>query len=235
MIYLLAVPYGANSGDTKFWKLIDEDVVDIPTDECLSLNGFRVGRGKVADWPTYLKILTDESAIKKWDGRVLAQSSIGDARYPMTDVLSEELLTLFDQHGLTMRSFKDCRNEFSITFAWAPRKPRTIRMTICPVIESTKTRADYALENNPPPERVLDRESIYDLNLCTDVAPGEFFVLGTSQETRDPNRVGSLFLTHGEPSQRFEELLLVVGDSVPMVPSRHHAANLGGPTTKQSK
>jgi hypothetical protein len=235
VIYRLAMPYGANSRDASFWKLIDEDVVDVATNERLNLNGFRAGRGKVADWPQFLKLLTGESAFQRDKGRVLAQSSIGDARYPMTNVLPEELLTMFDQHGLTMRSFSDCRNEFSMAFSWAPRKPRTIRLTICPVIESVKMRADYAVENNPPPVRVLDAESIYELNLCADIAPGEFFVLGTSGQTDDPNRVGSLFLTSDQPSQRFEELLIVVGDSVPMVPARHNANGSADATTKQSK
>jgi hypothetical protein len=233
--YRLQVPFGANSRDERFWKLVEEDVVDVPTGHRLNLNGIRTGRGKVADWPQFLKILTDESAIMLSRGQVLAQSAFGDATFPMTDTLPEELLLIYDEHGLTMRSFDDCSNQFSMAFAWAPRKPRTIRVTICPVVIATKTRADYAMNNNPPPVRVLDRENLYDLNLCSDISPGEFLVVGTSRETEDPNRVGSVFLTRDGPNQRFEELLIIVGDSVPMVPARHPAAIRNGATTKQSK
>jgi hypothetical protein len=235
IIYRLQVPFGANSRDDAFWKLVDEDVVDVPTGRRLNLNGIRTGRGKVADWPQFLKILTKESANKIGQAQILAQSAYGDAKYPMTDTMSEELVLIFDEHGLTMRSFDDCINEFSMAFAWAPRKPRTIRVTICPVVIATKTRADYAMNNNPPPERVLNRENFYDLNLCSDIAPGEFLVMGTSRETEDQNRVGSRFLTQDGPNERFEELLIIVGDSVPMVQSRHGAARENGATTKQSK
>src|ERR1700722_9483415 len=111
IIYRLQAPIGANSRDESFWKLVDEDVVDVPTAGRLNLNGIRVGRGKVADWPEFLKVLTGESAIMLTKDQVLAQSAFGDARVRMTDTLSEELLFLYDEHGLTMRSFEDCQNE----------------------------------------------------------------------------------------------------------------------------
>jgi hypothetical protein len=239
LIYKLQMPFGANSRDNSFWKLVDEDVVDVPTEQRLVLNGIRVGRGKVADWPTYLKILTNEEAIKTGQGQILAQTAYGDAKYPMTDTIPEELLFIYDEHGLTMRSFNNCANEFSMAFDWAPRKPRTIRITICPVVEAMETRSDFSMSDNPPPVRVLDRENFYHLNLRADIAPGEFMILGTSPETADENRVGSRFLTLNGPSKRFEEVLIIVGDSVPMVPMRYHPKvgpqeSVGGASTRQS-
>ena len=239
LIYKLQMPYGANSRDDSFWKLVDEDIVDVQTDRRLILNGIRVGRGKVTDWPTFLKILTNEEAIKTGQGQILAQTAYGDAKYPMTDTISEELLYIYDDHGLTMRSFNDCQNEFSLAFGWAPRKPRTIRVTICPVVEATQTRSDFSLSDNPPPVRVLNRENFYPLNLRADVAPGEFLILGTSPQTADENRIGSRFLTRDGPNARYEEMLIIVGDSVPMVPAGYHPkvgpkALVAGASTKRS-
>ena len=207
VIYRLQAPFHANSEDSAFWKLVDEDVVDPVTSRRLYINGLRVGRARAADWPQFLEILTNEGAIKTGEGRVLAQFGFGDARPWTPDSIPEEWLFIFDEHGLTMRSFTDCKNEISMAFAWAPRKPKTIRITICPVVVC---KTD---------------ESLYNLNLTADIAPGEVLILGTSPETKDPNRVGSRFLTRNGPNQRFEELLLVVGEPIPMVPERYPKAH----------
>ncbi len=45
-MYQLQMPFGANSRDDAFWKLVDEDVVDVPTNVLMNSNGFRVGRGR---------------------------------------------------------------------------------------------------------------------------------------------------------------------------------------------
>ncbi|MGD0767972.1 MAG: hypothetical protein ABSB42_07225 [Tepidisphaeraceae bacterium] len=231
-IYQFQMPFGANSRDDSFWKLVDEDVVDVPTNLNLNRNGLRVGRGRVADWPDYLKLLIAESAMTLKETKFLTQPSFDDARLPMSDdILPEELLFIYDDHGLTMRSFDDCQNFLSVAFQWAPRKAGTMRLTICPAIMAWRTRRDYSLSDNPPEGKYLERLNYYDLHFCTDVAPGEFLALGTSTATEDPNRVGSRFLTRDGPNQRYEQLLILVGQSVPMKGMKNHAA---APATTQS-
>jgi len=228
-MYQLQMPFGANSRDDSFWKLIDEDVVDIPTSHNLNRNGFRVGRARIADWPAFLKVLTNESAVKRSETAMMAQPSIDDGTVKMSDVLPEELLFIYGEHGWTMRSFSDCRNMLSLAFEWAPRKPRTIRMTFCPMVQAMQTRMDYSLSDNPPPAQVLHRENFYDLHLTADIAPGEFLVVGTSAATEDTNRIASHFLTSDGPNQRFEQVLIFVGDPGPMENMRFHHAR---PTTR---
>ena len=228
-MYQLQMPFGANSRDDSFWKLVDEDVVDVPTAQNLNRNGFRVGRARVADWPAFLKVLTNENAIKLKATRVMAQPSYDDARLEVSDVLPEELLFFYDDHGLTMRSYSDCQNMLSLAFAWAPRKPGTIRLTFCPMVFATQTRMDYSLSDNPPPVQVLHRDNYYDLHLTADIAPGEFLVVGTSTATEDPNRIASRFLTRDGPNQRFEQLLIFVGNPGPLENMRFHHPR---PTTR---
>jgi len=215
-MYQLQMPFGANSRDDAFWKLVDEDVVDVPTGILMNNNGLRVGRARVADWPAFLKILERESAIKIAEHRIAAEPGVEDARLDMSEELPEELLYIYDEHGLTMRSFDDCQNRMSLAFQWAPRKPLTIRVTVCPLVVAWRTRFDYALSDEPPPARYLQRENFYDLHFCADISPGEFLVVGTSTATRDPNRIGSRFLTRDGPNQRYEELLILVGKPVAM-------------------
>ena len=121
-MYELQMPFGANSRDDSFWKLVDEDVLDVPTAQNLIRNGFRVGRARIADWPAFLKVLTNESAIKHSETTMMAHPSVDDGTIRMSDLLPEELLFIYDDHGLTMRSFSDCTNMLSLAFEWAPRK-----------------------------------------------------------------------------------------------------------------
>ena len=123
-MYQLQMPFGANSRDDSFWKLVDEDVLDVPTAQNLIRNGFRVGRARIADWPAFLKVLTNESAIKHSETTMMAHPSVDDGTIRMSDLLPEELLFIYDDHGLTMRSFSDCTNMLSLAFEWAPRKVR---------------------------------------------------------------------------------------------------------------
>ncbi len=215
-MYQLQMPFGANSRDDAFWKLVDEDVLDVPTSILMNSNGLRVGRARIADWPVFLKILGRESAIKIAEHRITAEPGVEDARLDMSEELPEELLYIYDEHGLTMRSFDDCQNRMSLAFQWAPRKPLTIRLTVCPLVVAWRTRFDYALSDEPPPTKYLQRENFYDLHFCADVSPGEFLVVGASTATRDPNRIGSRFLTRDGPNQRYEELLILVGKPVAM-------------------
>jgi hypothetical protein len=228
-IYQLQMPFGANSRDDSFWKLVDEDVLDVAANLNMNRNGLRVGRGRVADWPQYLKVLVAESALKLKETEFTAEPSFEDARVDMSDILPEELLFIYDDHGLTMRSFDDCQNLLSLSFQWAPRKPGTIRLTLCPVVMACRTRRDYFLGDDL---KYLQRLNYYDLHLSADIAPGEFLVLGTSTATDDPNRVGSRFLTRDGPNQRYEELLILVGQSVPMNGMKTQRA---GPATRRTK
>jgi hypothetical protein len=230
-MYHLQMPFGANSRDEAFWKLLDEDVVDVETNLNLNRNGLRVGRGRIADWPDFLKLLNAESAIKLKQTDFTAAPVFEDARVEMSDVLPEELLFIYDDHGLTMRSFDNCQNLLSMTFQWAPRKPRTIRLTVCPVIMAWRTRRDYSLSDDPPAVKYLERLNYYDLHFIADIAPGEFLALGTTTATEDPNRIGSRFLTRDGPNQRYEELLILVGQSVPMKGMKSHPA---APASTQS-
>jgi hypothetical protein len=211
-MYQLQMPFGANSRDDGFWKLVDEDVVDVPTNMNMNRNGLRVGRGRVSDWQDFLKVLDKESAMKLRETQYTAQPSFEDAQLDMSEILPEELLFIYDEHGLTMRSFNDCQNFLSTAFQWAPREPRTIRLTFCPVVKAWRTRRDYSLTDNPPSQNYLERENYYDLHWRADIKPGEFLVIGTSTETQDPNRIGSRFLTRDGPNQRFEEVLIFVGE-----------------------
>ena len=102
-------------------------------------------------------------------------------------------------------------------------------MTFCPMVLATQTRMDYSLSDNPAPAKYLHRENLYDLHLTADIAPGEFLIVGTSTATQDPNRIASRFLTRDGPNQRFEQVLLFVGDPGPMENMRFHHPR---PTTR---
>jgi hypothetical protein len=215
-MYRLEMPFGANSRDDAFWKLVDEDVIDVPIAQSLNRNGFRIGRARISDWPEFLKILTNESAIKASQAMIIAPPSFESGELPLSDVIPSELLFIFDDHGLTMRSYNNCRNMFATTLEWVPRRPGAIRLTLCPMIQVPQMRMDYSLSDDPAPVKYLKRENFYDLHLTADIAPGEFLVVGTSTATEDRNRVASRFLTLDGPNRRYEDVLIFVGEPGPM-------------------
>jgi hypothetical protein len=233
-IYRLQMPYGANSRDNSFWKLVDEDAVDPGTARSLSSNGFRIGRARISDWPEFYKVLNAESAINLSTASIISPPNFEDGTIPISDpakVIPEELLFVFDNHGLTARSFDDCINMLAVAVEWTPRKTGSIRLRLCPDVKCTQTRMDYSLADNPQPVGIDRDEHIYDLHLMTDVAPGEFLVIGTSPATEDPNRVASVFLTRDGPTQRYEQVLIFVGDPGLMANMRFHRPH---PTTHRS-
>jgi hypothetical protein len=221
-IYRLQMPYGANSRDHSFWKLVDEDAVDVKTERSLWRNGFRIGRARISDWPEFFKVLNAESATDPFISSIISPPTFDRGTIRMSDLIPEELLFIFDDYGLTARSFDDCINYLAIEVEWTPRKTGSIRLRLCPDVKCTQTRMDYALANNPQPMDIARDEHIYDLNLMTDIAPGEFLVIGTTPATEDPNRVASVFLTRDGPNQRFEQVLIFVGDPGPMANMKFH-------------
>src|SRR5689334_7515808 len=62
-IYQLSVPYGTVSRNEKFWKRIDESVIDINSYETLFKNGVRVGEAPTEEWEYFKKIVEENPAV----------------------------------------------------------------------------------------------------------------------------------------------------------------------------
>jgi hypothetical protein len=215
-MYRLSVRYGQLNRNTAFWKLIDEDAVDVPTHAMLLDNGLRVGRAPVARWDSFQNIIgpqLHDCTITTF----MALSGVGSVSLDMSPIVDEETLFVLDEHGATGRTYLRCKNQFKFSFMWAPRmEPGTVRVTMCPQVWMEKRKSELEASADPVEAALTKQENIYDLRLCADVLPGDFLILGLSPSADDPNRIGNKFLTRGGEMERLEDFLIFSTSPIPV-------------------
>ena len=215
-IYQLSVPLGAVSHSDEFWKRVDEQTVDIATYDLLLKNGMRVGVANNSEWP-YFKSIVDAHPTKSRQ----CTATGGDAG-AVELVLKEKInfqnvFYLNDRNQVYGRTYERCENAMGVSFQPAPRKPGTVRISVCPLVRSLRKRFEVSIRNNEEREiQYVAPENLYDLNLITDVPVEGFLVIAPSDHARIPSSLGSTFLVGGNISERFEQVLLLV----PRVTSR---------------
>ncbi|MDP9172604.1 MAG: hypothetical protein M3O30_01900 [Planctomycetota bacterium] len=233
-MYQFSLPYGSISRNQEFWKLVDEDTVDVPTYSRLLKNGIRVGRGRMKDFKNYAALIDKETSNLKitqffnisGGGNNMVNMNPEDA----TRDLDQETLFVFGDHGLTGRDYAHCQNRLLFSFLREPHFPETIRVNVCPDVEVVRSRLDWWLTDSPKENPALNSEHLYDLALRADLAPDEFLVIGASPAADESHRVGNLFLTRDDPTQRVEKLLILSQKILPL----QHARLIGSQATTRS-
>jgi hypothetical protein len=215
-IYQLSVPYGTVSRNEKFWKRIDETVVDVTTNETLFKNGIRVGEAPTSEWDYFKNIMEENPAVTRINSLVSMDGKT--VELPMRKEVQRQDLFYFDNanmlHG---RSFDACENIITMVLQPAPRKRDTVRLTMCPVVRSMRKRLEYSSRNEEKGEIVYAApEHLYDLNLRVDIPIDTFFVVAPSGEATWPTSVGNGFFVHDGAAERMETVLLMVPQIVNM-------------------
>jgi hypothetical protein len=233
-MYQISVPYGSIIRSNEFWKLVDEDAVDVATYDLLYRNGIRVGRGHASDAQSFASILDKESNRSTFTD-FYNISGGGNNIVPMNPEdpsreIDEESMFIFDSHGLSGRSYAHCQNRFLISFLWEPHTVNTVRVNICPTVEVVRYRADWWLSDYPKENPALNTEHIYDLGLRADLGPDDLLIIGATPAAADAHRVGNLFLTRDEPTQRTEQILIL--SRKPLI-FRRAAVKDASPTTRK--
>jgi hypothetical protein len=232
-VYLLqlAVPFGTVSKNDKFWKLVNEDVVDPSTAAMLSKNGLRVGRAQVADWSRFRDILDRDAAYSRTCS-ITGVSGIGVSPLDMTGRLDRQRIFALLADGWAGRSYGLSQNLFDFSFAWVPQQPYVLRVSVCPVVMTLRQRMDYTLTDDPVAEPAEIPERYYDLGLRAEIPPNQFLVIGPSPTVAEPDTIGSNFLMQNRPSDRLEQLIIVVGKMVDLTKTRQsgYPVAQGSPT-----
>jgi hypothetical protein len=225
--YQVLLARGAASANPKFWKFLNEDVVDKPTNDMLQFNGLRIGRAPLSAYQGGLdSILDTEKTAAAWS--VFFFPVQGTCYLEMTSELQDETVFVFNEHGTSGRTFEHCQNRFAFFCQWEPHKPNTLRLSICPVVETWRKRIDYSLGDDPAEQQYNNVESLYDLHLRADLGADELLIIGTSPEADDPYRVGNRFMTRQGRTDRFEEVVVLTRQPLTLV----HAHRLAGPTSR---
>jgi hypothetical protein len=228
IMYQLELPYGSINRNDAFWKLIEEDVTGVQTQNRLAINGLRFGRAHDSDWAKFRTILDLKSALLVSSTIFKGPPGSYDRPFDMTTTLSDELLFIYDDNGLTMRSYNDCINRFSFAFQWVPHQANTLRVDLCPVVHAWRLRTDYTISDIGHSAHYLERDNFYPLHASAEVPPGDFLVIGTSTAADDPNRIGSRFMTREASAQRYEQVLILLTKEMSLV----HVRRTTGPDAR---
>ncbi len=208
-VWLISVPQGTVSRDEAFWKRIDETAVDVATYDLLFKNGVRVGTAPVSEWGYFRDLLSRHPAISKQGG-----ATIRDEMTMTIDVAKDiETQTIFHLDAANTpigRTFDECDNQLAITFQPAPRRGDAVRVAVCPVVKSRRTRLEYTQQGTEREVVTVKPERLYQLNLISDVRYGQFLVLAPSSESIHLTSLGRAFFVEDKAAERMERVILIV-------------------------
>src|SRR4051812_29717255 len=222
-IYQIVVPMGAVSRSDEFWKRVDEQTVDIATYDLLLKNGMRVGIANNSEWP-YFKAIIDQHPTKSRQCSA-AGGDGGAVEMVLKEKINfENVFYLNDTNQVFGRTYEHCENAVGISYQPAPRKPGTVRISVCPLVRSLRKHFEVTFRNEEREIQYVAPENLYDLNLITDVPLDGFLVIAPSDHARIPSSLGSSFLVGGNISERFEQVLLLVPrvatkEAIPVAPT----------------
>jgi hypothetical protein len=224
--YKITLPAGAVSRSTDFWKRVNEKAVDVATYDLLYKNGVRVGIGASSEWE-YLKGVLEQNPAQTQRSTATG-SDVKDLDSELKLKVPYQDLFYYDASGeLVGRTHERCDNLLRMAFQSAPRKPDTVRITICPVIRSLRERIVPVGDVNTRSYPFVHPEQLYDLNLVVDVPFDGFLVVAPSPEAKWPTSLGSNFLVDDGSAEQKETLL--VFRPIPFRAGVAPEATAGGP------
>jgi hypothetical protein len=219
-VYQLTVPLGAVSRSQEFWKRVNETSVDVATCDLLQKNGFRVGVAPAAEWAYFRSIIEQYPA--RTQRMTATAGGAGSLELSMKkNVEFQNLFYLTDDNTLVGRTYERCENLVAVGFQPAPRRPGQVRMTLCPLVRSTRKKLQVSVLNDEREYEFVKPERLYDLNLCADIPHDGFLVVAPSSLSRWESNLGNTFLVDGGATEKLETVLL-------MVPRNTRIQHVGG-------
>jgi hypothetical protein len=208
-VYHLQVPYGTVSRNDEFWTRIDEQCVDPGTHDLLFRNGVRVGQAPVGEWEHFKQMMTEHPATFQASSILGPEAKNVDLNV-RKQVETQDIFYYDGQSDLQGRTYDRCENYLTVSFLPAPRKPGSVRVSLCPVVKTMRKRYESTEKGSEREFTYTNPERIYDCNLRTDVPPGHFMIVAPSEEAMRPTSIGNCFLLHDGPTERLESVLLFV-------------------------
>ena len=208
-VYQLTVPLGAVSRSREFWKRVDESSVDVATGDLLQKNGFRVGIAPASEWGYFRGIIEQHPVATK--RMTVTGGGTGSLELEMKKGVDfQNLFYLTDDNRLIGRTYERCENLIAVGFQPAPRRPGRVRMTLCPLVRSTRKRLQVSVLNEEREFEFVKPERLYDLNLCADIPLDGFLVVAPSTLAKWSSNLGVTFLVDDGPTEKSEHVLLMV-------------------------
>jgi len=213
-IYHFTVPAGTVSRNEEFWKHADEQAIDILTHDVLYKNGFRVGRGSLADFEYYLSIMRRQPL--QSSPMLVAAAGAKLVEMPMKKDVPSQIIYDFDlRNTLTIRTYDNpSDNILCIDFQPAPRKPGDLRVAIVPMVRTLRKRLVPINDLDTREVEYMNPEKRFELNLRTDVPLDSFLILAPSPEAFSAMSLGRAFMIQEGPAEELEDVLLIIPRSM---------------------
>jgi hypothetical protein len=209
-IYLLSVPFGTYSTNDEFWRRIDEQCVDVATYDLLYQNGLRVGVAGTSELKHFEKFMQGVVPTQRLTVRA---TELRNVEIEAKKDLPEQTIFVFDPKTETPpgRSYDRCDDIINLSFEPAPRKPGQLRVSLCPMVRAHRKHLEFTAMNRESEYPFVSEEKLYDLNLRADIPIDGFLIVTPSEYvSRRPSTVGRAFFTKDEPTQRCEQVMLIV-------------------------
>jgi len=208
-VYQMWVPAGTLSNNEAFWKRIEEHAVDVATYDLLFKNGIRVGSAPRTEWPTLKAMIDQNPATVQHTAYLASDTRVVELETGVTKE-TQNIFYYDASNTLQGRTHDKAQNLMALTFRPVPRQVGDVRVTLCPVVRSTKRRFEVSGGGEEREITYVFPERLYDLNLRADVPADGFLVIAPSTEGRWPMSVGNAFFTKDGPTERLEQIIVLV-------------------------
>jgi hypothetical protein len=221
VIFMLDMPSGSVSSNAEFWKRADELAVGTAQHDRLLRNGIRCGIVPQSETLFYSQFFNHRPH----------NLSISHVEGSHEETFELQMEKHFDRQDLFFfnsedeiegRSYDRGTNQLTLSFSPAQRDDHAVRISLCPVVRSEKTRMDFTPLNDEFETPMQDVDRIYDIGLNADVPEGSFFIIAPSTDAQRESSIGGHFLIKPEKTEKLEQVIVIVPsflrlDGTPMI------------------
>jgi hypothetical protein len=205
-VYRVTVPFGTFTGNEAFWKRMDEQCVDAFQGDLLNRNGIRVGLAPLSEIDFFKQFMEEKPVISKM---TTTATEVPLVEIEMQKDLPHQTVSFFNP-DLRIQDYEGSTNVINMSFQPAPRKPGCMRLTLAPMVRSIRKHYQFTKLNNELEVQYINPETYYDLKLRVDIPKDQFFIVMPSADARYETSVGRAFLTKDGPTDRLEQILLII-------------------------
>lgn len=205
-VFRISVPFGTFTGNEAFWKRMDEQCVDAFQGDLLNRNGIRVGLAPNSEIEFFKRFMEEKPVVTKL---TTTATEVPLVEIEMQKELPHQTISFFNP-DLRIQDYEGSSNVLNMSFQPAPRKPGCMRLTLAPMVRSTHKHYTFTKLNNEVELQYINPETYYDLKLRVDIPQDQFFIVMPSADARYETSVGSAFLTKSGPTDRLEQILLII-------------------------
>jgi hypothetical protein len=208
-VFMLDMPPGSVSNNPEFWKHVDEQAVGAANADRLLRNGIRCGTVPQSESAFFSRFF-DQQPHKLSASHV---EGMHTETFPlqMDKQFDKQDLFFFNAtNELEGRSYDRGTNRLMLTFGPTPRDPGAVRLVLCPVVKTEKTRMDFTSLNQEYQSSAVEVERLYDLGLAADVPMSSFFIIAPSSDAQRRTSIGGCFLTKLDETEKKEQVILIV-------------------------